>query len=103
MNATITNVPNKAFDSEYNTQFKKEMLYLKDRGIEPVYIKKSGEYRIPTYKYTKTPELFRAVADFYEQQKRVKEFENMKKTVDAVSFIVNGVAESGVADGHTAD
>ena len=57
-NDMITNVPNKAFDSEYNTQFKKEMLYLKDRGINPVFIKKIGEYRIPTYKYTKTPELF---------------------------------------------
>lgn len=95
----ITNLPNKAFDSEYNTQFKKEMLYLKERGIDPVFIKKMGEYRIPTYKYTKTPELFRAVADFYEEQRNSKTFEQMKRTVDAISYVVNGRTESGVVDG----
>lgn len=59
-------LPNHAFDSEYNTQYRKEMLWLKDRGINPVFIKKVGEYNIPTYKYTKTAALFRAVADFYD-------------------------------------
>lgn len=72
-----TPLPNKAFDSEYATQYRKEMLYLKDRGIDYTYVKKVGEYRIPTYKYTKTPELFRAVADFYEQKENEKAFNEL--------------------------
>jgi aminoglycoside phosphotransferase len=70
-------LPNKAFDSEYATQFRKEMEYLKSRGIECTYVKRTGEYRIPTYKYTKTPELFRAVADFYEQHNNEKMFNTL--------------------------
>lgn len=101
MTNLINQIPNKAFDSEYNTQFKKEMLYLKEHGIDPVFIKKTGEYRIPTYKYTKTPELFRVVADFYEQQQNEKSFEHLKRTVDSVSYIVTGRPDGGVADDNS--
>lgn len=69
--------PNKAYDSEYATQFRREVEFLKERGIEPTYMKRVGEYRIPTYKYTKTPELFRAVADFYEQRRNEKIFDDL--------------------------
>lgn len=72
-------LPNQAYDSEYATQFRKEYLYLQEHGIEPSFIKKVGEYRIRTYKYTKTPELFRAVADFYEAHRNEKQFAAMEK------------------------
>lgn len=69
--------PNKAYDSEYATQFRREVEFLKERGFAPTYTKRVGEYRIPTYKYTKTPELFRAVADFYEQRRNEKTFDDL--------------------------
>ena len=91
-------LPNSAFDQEYNTQFKKEMLYLKERGINPVYTKKVGKYKIPTYKYTKTEELFRACADFYKQRESDRAFNRIKKQINAISYLVNGKAEEGVAN-----
>lgn len=78
-------LPNKAFDSEYATQFHREMLYLKERGIDYAYVKKMGEYRIPTFKYTKTPELFRAVADFYEMRQNEKVYEAMDHAICAAA------------------
>ena len=83
-------LPNKAFDSEYATQFRKEMEYLKSRGINYTFCKRVGEYRVPTYKYTKTPELFRAVADFYEQHRNEKTFADlasMIRTVEALKSV----------------
>lgn len=74
--------PNKAYDSEYATQFRKEMEYLKTVGIEPTYIKKTGEYRIPTYKYTKTPKLFKALTVFYEDYYNKKNYEHLVTLVD---------------------
>ena len=83
-------LPNKAYDSEYATQFRKEYLFLQERGIEPAFVKKVGEYQIRTYKYTKTPELFRAVADFYEAHRNEKQFAAMEKMMsdaaDAYKF-----------------
>lgn len=55
----------KLFDLEYNTQIRCEYEFLKDNGFEPSYIKKG---RVKTYKYTKTPELFYAVAEFYKHK-----------------------------------
>lgn len=78
-------LPNKAFDSEYSTQFRKEYLYLLNCGIEPSFIKKTGEYRIKTYKYTKTPELFKSVAAFYEEQRNEKQFNELKSVIDKTS------------------
>ena len=82
-NNTRPQLPNKAFDSEYATQFRKEVEYLKSRGIDYTYCKKTGEYRVPTYKYTKTPELVRAVADFYEQHRNEKMFDALATAVRA--------------------
>lgn len=76
-------LPNKAYDSEYATQTHREMEYLKACGIEPTFIKRTGEYRILTYKYKKTPELFRAVADFYEQRRNEKAFETLEAILGA--------------------
>lgn len=79
--------PNKAYDSEYATQFRREMEFLKRCGIEPTYVKKVGEYRIPTYKYTKTPELFKHVAAFYEQYRNEKTYNALEAAVRAASEI----------------
>ena len=77
--------PKKAYDKEYATQYRKEMEYLLSRGIKPTYVKRDGEYHIPTYKYTKTPELFIAAAEFYNQQRN-------EKTYNALSNVVQTAA-----------
>ena len=81
------NPPKSAYDKEYATQFRKEMEYLKECGIEPTYTRRGGTYHIPTYKYTKTPELFKVVAEFYEQQRNEKMFDTLATAVKAASEI----------------
>lgn len=52
------------FDKEYATQWKKEVNFLKERGINYTYMKLlSG---IETYKYTKNEKLFSALTLFYK-------------------------------------
>ena len=79
---TRPQLPSKAFDFEYATQYRKEMEYLRSRGFEYTFMRLTPEYKVPTYKYTKTPELFRAVADFYEQRALGKEFEDLSSACD---------------------
>jgi len=52
------------FDKEYSTQYKKEVEYLKSIGIKYSFVK--NIQNISTYKYTKTPELFKALESFYK-------------------------------------
>lgn len=54
------------FDMEYSTQNKKEMLYLRSCGIRYTFVKVTNT--IPTYKYTKTRELFEALVIFYQDK-----------------------------------
>lgn len=58
------------------------MLYLKDHGISYTFVKRTKDYNIPVYKYKKTPELFRAVADFYEQQEMAKTFDSFDAVLE---------------------
>ncbi len=51
------------FDKEYSTQYKKEVEYLDSLGIRYTFVKNISN--ISTYKYTKTPELFKALESFY--------------------------------------
>ena len=53
----------KKFDKEYFTQYTPEMEYLKKSGISPSFVKIVNG--VTTYKYTKTPELFEALAIYY--------------------------------------
>ena len=53
----------KKFDSEYSTQYVKEMQYLLQNNIKYTFLK--DIYGITTYKYKKTPELFRILEIFY--------------------------------------
>ena len=56
---------NKNFDYEYSTQYVKEMKYLEAIGIMYNFVKEING--VTTYKYSKTPRLFRALSVFYEQ------------------------------------
>lgn len=56
----------KKFDKEYSTQYTPEMKYLKEQGIYYSFVKEIEG--VTTYKYTKTPELFKALAIFYAQK-----------------------------------
>ena len=53
----------KKFDSEYSTQYVKEMQYLLQNNIKYTCVKDIDG--ITTYKYKKTPELFRILEIFY--------------------------------------
>lgn len=53
----------KKFDKEYSTQYVPEMKYLQEHGINYSFVKDINE--VTTYKYTKTAELFRMLAEFY--------------------------------------
>ena len=47
----------KKFDKEYSTQYVPEMKYIQSKGIEYSFVK--DVQGVTTYKYTKTPELFK--------------------------------------------
>lgn len=64
-NEVRSGIPNTAFDMEYRTQWRDEVDFLAERGIYYTIRRREGEYGIPTYKYTRTAELFLALADFY--------------------------------------
>ena len=75
-------IPKTAFDKEYSTQWRREVKFLEDKGINYTYAKKHYKYPIIRYKYTKTPELFLALTEFYNQvrnEKVFKEIENVSK------------------------
>ena len=52
---------------EYSTQYTPEKQYLLKNGIKPSFVKVINE--VTTYKYKKTPELFKLLAIFYEEKK----------------------------------
>ena len=58
-------IPKHEFDCEYMTQWRKEVNFLLAKGIRYVYVKKTGDFKIPQYKYKKTQDLFLALAEFY--------------------------------------
>lgn len=84
MNNENTQIPNKAFDLEYSTQFRKEMEYLKQHNVHPTYVTKTKPYNITVYKYTKTPELFSLLTTFYAEETLLKKF---KKAIAEASTI----------------
>ena len=57
----------KKYDKEYSTQYTPEKEYLLSIGIEPSFTKVINE--VTTYKYTKTSELFKALAIFYAKKR----------------------------------
>lgn len=67
----------KLFDSEYSTQWRKEVDFLKTRGIFPAFMK-TNDQQIETFKYTKTPELFAALVEYYAMVKYERQFRRQK-------------------------
>ena len=68
-------LPKQAFDSEYMTEFLREVRFLTDKGIKYTSVKKTRDYGISQYKYKKTPALFAALVEFYavlEAEKNVR-------------------------------
>lgn len=83
-------IPNKAFDSEYMTEWKREVRYLATKGIRYTFVKTTPEYNIRQYKYRKTPELFIALAEFYSQIRNEKEYTRINaliESTEAMRFI----------------
>ena len=58
-------IPKQAYDSEYFTEWRREVDFLFAKGINYVFTRKTPTYGITQYKYTKTPELFAALTIFY--------------------------------------
>ena len=56
------------FDKEYSTQYVKEMKYLLRKGIKYTFVKNVNG--VTTYKYNKTPPLFKALEVFYSMENR---------------------------------
>ena len=56
----------KKFDKEYSTQYTPEKDYLLSVGIKPSFVKIINE--VTTYKYAKTPELFKYLMFFYKNK-----------------------------------
>ena len=56
------------FDKEYSTQYKEEMLFLRDKGIKYtwVYINEDG---ISVWKYKKEKKLWDALSEMYSENK----------------------------------
>lgn len=75
-----TNLPKHAYDMEYSTQTRREFEFLKDHQIFPSYIRIS-EYGIKTYKYTKTPALFKFLLEYYSMVQAEKEYEKLNKDI----------------------
>jgi len=68
-------LPKQAFDSEYMTEYLREVRFLTDKGIKYTFVKKTRDYGISQYKYKKTPALFSALVEFYamlEAEKNVR-------------------------------
>ena len=78
------NIPKTVFDKEYSTQWRREVKFLEDKGINYTYAKKHYKYPIIKYKYAKTPELFLALAEFYNQVRNEKVFSDIEKTAASV-------------------
>jgi len=79
-------IPKFVFDKEYSTQWRREVQFLEDKGIAYTYAKKNPKYPIIRYKYTKTPELFLALAEFYNQVRNEQFFKKAEKTAETVKL-----------------
>ena len=56
----------KKFDKEYSTQYTPEMKFLLEQGIKYTFVKEING--VTTYKYEKTPKLFKVLEIFYTKR-----------------------------------
>ena len=71
-------IPKNVFDKEYSTQWKREVQFLANKDINYTYASKHKQYPVTRYKYTKTPELFLALAEFYNQVRNEHFFKDVE-------------------------
>lgn len=79
-------IPKYVFDKEYSTHWRREVQFLEDKGIMYTYAKRHPKYPVIFYKYTKTPELFLALADFFNQVR-------MRQVMDKIDDLSKAVTE----------
>lgn len=78
-------LPNCAFDMEYQTERYREVKFLAEKGINYTFVRKTRDYGVSQYKYTKTPALFAALVEFYsllEAEKAVKAKKTKKPALE---------------------
>lgn len=97
-NEVKLDVPKQVFDKEYSTQWKREVQFLEDKGINYTYAKKHFKYPIIRYKYTKTPELFLALAEFYNQVRHEQTMKKIDKTTKELTPLEKGCIEVKESD-----
>ena len=90
-------IPNKAFDSEYMTEYVREVKFLASKGIRYTFVKRTPDYNIKQYKYTKTPELFVALAEFYFMVNTERSYNKLNKLL-ANKATLSKEAEKEVVD-----
>ena len=81
-------LPNKAFDMEYQTERWREVQFLAEKGIQYTFVRKTRDYGVSQYKYKKTPALFAALVEFYsklEAEKALKAKRKPKEITDAAA------------------
>ena len=84
-------LPKYAFDSEYMTEWLREVRFLTEKGIKYTFVKKTPEYGISQFKYRKTPALFAALVEFYstvEAEKALRRRTFVKKTEETPKPVV---------------
>lgn len=86
-------IPKHVFDKKYSTQWRREVQFLEDKGIAFAYGKKHPKYPVIRYKYTKTPELFLALAEFYNQIRNEKFFKDVENVSKEITPLEKGCIE----------
>ena len=97
-------LPKQAFDSEYMTEFLREVRFLTEKGINYEFVRKTRDYGISQYKYKKTPALFAALVEFYatiEAEKTIKRKHKQEETISPTQLkkaqeILEKAVEQGV-------
>ena len=75
----LNNIPKYVFDKEYSTQWLREVEFLEQKDIAYAYAKRNPKYPVTKYKYKKTPELFLALAEFYNQVRNERFFKQVQE------------------------
>lgn len=74
--------PKWAFDRSYTTDWRKEVEYLHEHGIEPDYIFETGRYAVTKYKFSKTAKLFALLAMFHQERENERGWNKIDKVFD---------------------
>ena len=79
----------KRFDREYATEWRKERDWLKERGIEPSFVKMVRD-GVERYKYRKTAELFENLAVFYQLEENARKYAEIERAIESGDTVATG-------------